>query len=127
MEQFARVCEVPPGPDSQWLRLAQKFPENGTGVEVDRQRWSLLSRSIRKRLMPRLSLTPGTRLRSGRERVGSCTTNSSFGSVKGTSLAMGVLRSQTTTVSPRRTRARYWLRWALSSAIWACRMDIFDQ
>src|SRR5678815_153569 len=39
---------------------------------------------------------------------------------------MGVCRSHTITVSPVRTWARYLLRWALSSAIWARCMTTSD-
>src|SRR3989449_2206206 len=115
-EQLARACCVPLAPDRERIRLCEHYPEHDARVQVHGHRASRSSRRRRTTSSGRLGRTRRTFLRSVTGRDAGRTSKPSFSSGSyGTSRAMGVVRSQTTTDSPLRTSARYALRWTFRS------------
>src|SRR5438132_1308877 len=103
----ARACRVPLAPDRERIRLCEHYPEHGARVQVHGHRASRSSRRRRTTSSGRLGRTRRTFLRSVTGRDAGRTSKPSFSSGSyGTSRAMGVVRSQTTTDSPLRTSAR---------------------
>src|SRR5439155_21005466 len=100
-EQLARACGVPLAPDRERIRLCEHYPEHGARVQVHGHRASRSSRRRRTTSIGRFGRTRRTFLRSVTGRDAGTTSKPSFSSGSyGTSRAMGVLRSQTTTDSP---------------------------
>src|SRR5207253_4667393 len=115
-EQLARACCVPLAPDREWIRSCEHHPEHGARVEVHGHRASRSSRRRRTTSIGRFGRTRRTFLRSVTGRDAGRTSKPSFSSGSyGTSRAMGVVRSQTTTDSALRTSASDALRWTVRS------------
>src|SRR5205823_3756229 len=111
-------ARLAPAVDRGWRRGVRRPVARARAGRLrdEGHRASRSSRRRRTTSIGRFGLTRRTFLRSVTGRDAGRTSKPSFSSGSyGTSRAIGVVRSQTTTDSPRRTSARYALRWAFRS------------